>query len=216
MMPISTAGRGMAFTTRHSEIVQISHVLHRSLVIHTHKLLSWRILLDGNLLFSAVIALTTTIPTSHSMPYGKPLTKTSGLLASRTTKLQPRRVRHLGNLASEQATLISQNNLCDGFSPRPESSEHHLERADLVVPALLLQLVNDIGAELISRVIVFPLALPEAEVATRQGHDSVAIRLRHRDVRVVLVAVDVEVKWLNALTFLIFNAGREGIQTISS
>lgn len=135
------------------------------------------------------------------------LTQTSGLLASRTTKLQPCRVRHLNNLAPEQAALISQDDLCDGFSARPEPSEYHLERTDRVVPALLLQLVDDICPELIRRVVVFPLALPKPEVATRQGHDGVAIRLRHRDVRVVLVAVDVEMIWLPAFLVWLFSAG---------
>lgn len=62
--------------------------------------------------------------------------------------------------------------------------------------ASFLNLGEHPGAELVRRVERAAVVFPETQVACRDADDGVAVRLRERDVRVVLGAHDVQVVWL--------------------
>lgn len=96
----------------------------------------------------------------------------------------------------QQPTLVAQQHLGSGLAAGAEAAQDDLEGGDLAVPAALVQLVEDVGAELVAGVVGAALRLLEAEIARGQGHDGAAVRLRDGDVGVVLVRVDVEVEGL--------------------
>lgn len=77
-----------------------------------------------------------------------------------------------------------------------KASQHNLKLVDLLVPVSLVQLVDHIGAQLISRIVRASLGLAETEMAGAYRDNGVPIRLRDRDVSVVPVAVDVKVEGL--------------------
>lgn len=97
---------------------------------------------------------------------------------------------------AEHLALGAQQDLGGGLAAAPEPAQHHLHAPDDLVPAALVQLVHDVGGQLVGGVVGPALRLAEPDVARRQGDDRPPVRLRHRDVAVVLVRVHVEVKRL--------------------
>lgn len=135
-----------------------------------------------------------TKPNQPNPAQGFSLTQSPGIGAPGATKLQLRSVRHEPDERAQQAPLAAEQDLGGGLAALAEAAEDDLEGGDLAVPAALVQLVDDVGAELVGGVVGAALGLLEADVAGGHGHDGAAVRPRHRDVRVVLVRVDVEVE----------------------
>lgn len=136
----------------------------------------------------------TQIPVLISFP--PPLTQPPRLGTPRATKLQLRRIRHLHDLISQHTPLAAQQHFRHGLAAGAEPLQHDLHGLDVSVPAALVQLVDDVGGELVGGVVGAALGLLEANVAGGHGDDGVAVGLGHGDVRVVLVRVHVEVERL--------------------
>jgi len=123
-------------------------------------------------------------------------TQPSWILTPRATKLDAGVIRDTNDLIPEQPTFGAEQDLDGGLTALPEAAQDDLELMHVAVPVALVELVHDMGDELVGSIVGAALGLLEAKVAGAHADNGVAVGLGDGDVRVVLVRVDVEVEWL--------------------
>jgi hypothetical protein len=144
------------------------------------------------------------------------LTQSPRLRAPSTTNLQPSRIQHSRNPASDIPPLSAQDSLSESLPTRPEPSHHNLQLLDVPQHAPLLHRLERESRELVRRIVAAAPRLPKPNVARRNrqqhvdhlllvrgagvgGRNATRSRLRgrsrglhQRQVRVVLGGQDVQ------------------------
>lgn len=117
-------------------------------------------------------------------------------MTPRATELDAGIVRDTNNLVAEQPTFRAEQDLDGSLAALAETAQDNLELVHVAVPVTLVELVHDVGDELVGSVIRAALRLLEAEVAGAHADNGVAVGLGDGDVGVVFVRVDVKVEGL--------------------
>ena len=152
-------------------------------------------------------------------PLHKPndsLTQSPGLRAPSTTNLQPSRIQHSRNPASNVPALSTQDSLSESLPARPKPSHNNLQLLDIPQHAPLLHRLERESRELVRSIVAAATRFPEPNVTSRNRQQHVdhlllvrgagvrgrnaarsglrgrSGRLHQRQVRVVLGGQDVQ------------------------